>query len=66
MGYYGAFYGSALHPVLRRINTYLLRWIMSKYKKHSSWTKATRKLADVAAAKPQYFAHWAWVKPAAR
>jgi len=66
MGYYGAFYGSALHPVLRRINTYLLRWIMSKYKKHSSWTKATRKLADAAAAKPQYFAHWAWVKPAAR
>jgi RNA-directed DNA polymerase len=66
MGYYAAFYGSALHPVLRRINTYLLRWIMSKYKKHSSWTKATRKLADAAAAKPQYFAHWAWVKPAAR
>jgi group II intron reverse transcriptase/maturase len=66
MGYYGAFYGSALHPVLRRINTYLLRWIMSKYKKRSSWTKATRKLADAAAAKPQYFAHWAWVKPAAR
>jgi RNA-directed DNA polymerase len=66
MGYYEAFYGSALHPVLRRINTYLLRWIMSKYKKHSSWTKATRKLADAAAAKPQYFAHWAWVKPAAR
>jgi hypothetical protein len=30
MGCYEAFYGSALHPVLRRINTYLLRWIMSK------------------------------------
>jgi RNA-directed DNA polymerase len=66
VAYYGAFYPSALYPVLRRINTCLLRWIMKKYKKHSTWKKATRKLADAAAAKPRYFAHWAWVKPAAR
>ncbi|MFE3280878.1 group II intron maturase-specific domain-containing protein [Nocardia sp. NPDC059239] len=37
MAYYGGFYPSALNPVLRRINTYLLRWIMSKYNKHSDW-----------------------------
>jgi RNA-directed DNA polymerase len=65
VAYYGAFYPSALYPVLRRINTYLLRWIMKKYKKHSTWKKAIRKLADAAAAKPRYFAHWAWVKPPA-
>ncbi len=65
VAYYGAFYPSALYPVLRRINTYLLRWIMKKYKKHSTWKKAIRKLAGAAAAKPRYFAHWAWVKPAA-
>ncbi len=28
MAYYGAFYHSALHPLLHCINTYLLRWIM--------------------------------------
>jgi len=33
MAYYGAFYRTALYPVLHRINTYLLRWIMKKYRK---------------------------------
>ena len=27
MQYYGAFYRSALHPLLERINAYLMRWI---------------------------------------
>jgi len=66
MAYYGAFYPSALYPVLRRISTYLLRWIMNKYKKLRTWKKATQAMAEAAAARPQYFAHWAWVKPAAR
>jgi RNA-directed DNA polymerase len=65
MAYYGAFCPSALYPVLQRINTYLLRWIMKKHKKHSTWKKATKVLAGVAANRPRYFAHWAWVKPAA-
>jgi RNA-directed DNA polymerase len=66
MAYYGAFYRSALYPVFRRINTYLLRWVMNKYKKHRSWKKATRLLSDEAANRPRYFAHWTWAKPAAR
>ena len=33
MNYYGAFYRSALYPLLRRINTYLMRWLMKKYKR---------------------------------
>jgi RNA-directed DNA polymerase len=65
MAYYGAFYRSALHPVLHRINTYLLRWIMNKYRRLRTWKKATRAMAAAAASRPQYFAHWAWVKPAA-
>jgi RNA-directed DNA polymerase len=64
MGYYGAFYISNLYPVLRRINTYLLRWVMNKYKNRSTWKKATRTLMEAAERRPQYFAHWAWVKPA--
>ena len=39
MGYYGAFYISKLYPVLRRINTYLMRWVMNKYKNRSTWKK---------------------------
>jgi hypothetical protein len=39
MAYYGAFYRSALYPVLRCINTYLLRWVMNKYK-HRSWKES--------------------------
>jgi hypothetical protein len=33
MQYYGAFYSSALHPFLKRINAYLLRWLRKKYKR---------------------------------
>jgi hypothetical protein len=32
MAYCGAFYRHALHSLLHRINTYLLRWSMNKYK----------------------------------
>jgi group II intron reverse transcriptase/maturase len=66
MAYYGAFYRSALHPVLHRINTYLLRWIMNKYKTLGTWKKAIQAMRDAIALRPRYFAHWAWVKPAAR
>jgi hypothetical protein len=66
MAYYGAYYASALYPLLHCINTYLMRWIMNKYKKHGTWEKAIRVLADAATNRPRYFAHWAWVKPAAR
>ena len=63
---YGAFCRTALQPVLYRINTYLLRWVMNKYKKLRTWKKATRSMAEAAATRPRYFAHWAWAKPAAR
>ncbi|WP_345144706.1 group II intron maturase-specific domain-containing protein [Dactylosporangium darangshiense] len=38
--YYGAFYRSALCPLLGRINAYLVRWIRKKYKRLMSYTKA--------------------------
>jgi RNA-directed DNA polymerase len=31
MNYYGAFYRSALYPLLTRINAYLLRWLRKKH-----------------------------------
>jgi group II intron reverse transcriptase/maturase len=64
MAYYGAFYRTALYPVLHRINTYLLRWIMKKYKKLRTWKNAIQSMTDAVKRRPRYFAHWAWAKPA--
>ena len=64
MTYYGAFYRSALYPVLYRINTYVLRWIMKKYRRLRTWKQAGRAMRDAVARQPRYFAHWVWVKPA--
>jgi RNA-directed DNA polymerase len=66
MAYYGAFYRSALYPLLHRINTYVLRWIMAKYRKLRTWKQALRAMRDAIRRQPRYFAHWAWVKPADR
>jgi hypothetical protein len=33
MNYYGAFYRSALYPLLTRINAYLMRWLRKKHKR---------------------------------
>ena len=40
MQYYGAFYRSALYPVLKRINGYLVRWLRKKYKRLRTFKKA--------------------------
>ncbi|GAA3834792.1 group II intron reverse transcriptase/maturase [Streptomyces chiangmaiensis] len=66
MAYYGAFYRHELSALLHRINTYLLRWIMNKYKRLGTWKKAQRAMRDAVARQPRYFAHWAWAKPAVR
>jgi hypothetical protein len=39
---------------------------MRKYKKHSTWKKAIKMLAEAAATRPRYLAHWAWIKPDTR
>lgn len=62
--YYGAFYRSALYPLLHRINTYLLRWIMNKYRRLNTWKKSLQAMTDAIERNPRYFAHWTWVKPA--
>ena len=45
MQYYGAFYRSALYPLLSRINAYLMRWIRKKYKRLRARKKAIAVLA---------------------
>ena len=58
--YYGRFYRSRLiTAVLARINDYLVRWALRKYKRlRRSRPKATKLLARIARSQPDLFAHW--------
>jgi RNA-directed DNA polymerase len=60
MQYYGAFYRSALYPVLQRINAYLMRWARDKYKRLRSMKKAMAAWQRVTSQYPRLFAHWKW------
>jgi RNA-directed DNA polymerase len=59
ISYYGRFYRSVLVKALRRINAYLVRWAMTKYKRLRRYPrKARRFLVDVFRRQPGLFAHW--------
>jgi group II intron reverse transcriptase/maturase len=60
MQYYGAFYRSALHPLLERINAYLMRWIRKKHERLRGKKKARTAWNRAVKERPRYFAHWAW------
>ncbi len=61
MQYYGAFYRSALYPLLSRINAYLVRWIRKKYRRLQGRKKAQECWNGITARYPRMFAHWRWV-----
>ena len=61
MQYYGAFYRSALYPLLSRINAYLVRWIRKKYKRLKGRKKAMRCWLGITTRYPSMFAHWKWM-----
>ncbi|MEN3614279.1 group II intron reverse transcriptase/maturase [Plantactinospora sp. ZYX-F-223] len=58
--YYGAFYRSALFPLLRRINAYLMRWIRKKFKRLRTFKKAHECWHRITCQHPRLFTHWAW------
>jgi RNA-directed DNA polymerase len=59
INYYGRFYKSRLHPSLQRINDYLVRWAMRKYKRlRGQRTRAAQWLASIYKRAPSLFAHW--------
>ncbi|HZJ50194.1 MAG TPA: group II intron maturase-specific domain-containing protein [Actinomycetota bacterium] len=59
LNYYGRFYRSQLKPVLRRINAYLVRWAMNKYKRlRGSPQRARQWLVGVFRRQPDLFEHW--------
>jgi hypothetical protein len=61
MHYYGAFYRSALYPVLSRINTYLVGWVRKKYKRLRSKKKARVCWQGITERYPRMFTHWKWL-----
>lgn len=61
MNYYGTFYKTALYPLLRRINGYLVRWLRKKYKRLRTFKKAHAAWQRVTAQYPRFFAQWQWV-----
>lgn len=64
INYYGRFYPSALVSSLNRINDYLVRWLVQKYKRfRGRWMRARDALGSHARLYPGLFAHWKSVKP---
>jgi RNA-directed DNA polymerase len=62
MQYYGRFYRTKLHPLLERINTYLMRWARSKYRRLHGFKKAKAWWDAVCDRFPRGFAHWQWTQ----
>jgi RNA-directed DNA polymerase len=59
MNYYGRFYPSALAPVWKHLNGFLVRWLRRKYRhlaRHK--TRAWRALGRLAQTSPAAFVHW--------
>jgi len=59
--YYGAFYRTELYPLLRRINSYLVRWMRKKYRRLRPFKRAHAAWKRVTSQYPGCFAHWRWV-----
>ena len=61
MTYYGRYYRTALDRLLKRINTYLVRWAQRKYKRLRPFRKALRWWTRLTGRQPRMFVHWAWM-----
>ncbi len=61
MNYYGRFYRTELNALLRRINTYLVRWARRKFRRLRSFKKAKRWWHGLLQRQPALFAHWGWM-----
>jgi RNA-directed DNA polymerase len=61
MNYYGKFYRTEMHGLLRRINTYLVRWARRKFKRLRAFKRAKRWWNGLLRRQPALFAHWSWM-----
>ncbi|MFF1651433.1 hypothetical protein [Streptomyces sp. NPDC058240] len=61
MQYYGAYNRSALYPLLKRINAYVVRWLRGKYRRlRRSWSATFRAWWSGVDRHPRLLAHWVW------
>jgi RNA-directed DNA polymerase len=60
MTYYGTFYRTEIYVLLRRINTYLVRWARKKYKRLRSFKRRRAWWTGLIDREPGLFKHWAW------
>ncbi len=56
--YYSRFYPSLCVQALRVVNFHLRKWLMRKYKRYSSKTRATQALERIYRRDPSLFFHW--------
>ncbi len=62
MNYYGRFYRTQLHPLLRRLNIYLRRWAAKKYRRLRTYKQFKRWWTGLLTREPGLFAQWKWVR----
>jgi len=62
MTYWGRFYRTEMDPLLKRINTYLMRWARKKYKRLRGFKRLKAWWKGVTQRDPGLFAHWAWTR----
>jgi RNA-directed DNA polymerase len=62
MNYFGRFYRSELHQLLRRINTYLMRWARKKYRRLRSFKRFRKWWTGLLDREPGLFTHWRWAR----
>ena len=61
MNYYGKFYRTEMFALLRRINTYIVRWARRKFRRLRAFKQAKRWWNGLLQREPQLFVHWAWM-----
>jgi RNA-directed DNA polymerase len=62
INYYGLFGRVELYPLLRRINTYLMRWARNKYKRLRGYKRFYRWWSGLLDREPELFTHWRLVR----
>ena len=61
MTYFGKFYRTELDGLLRRINTYLVRWARRKFRRLRAFKRAKRWWNGLLRRQPALLAHWVWM-----
>jgi RNA-directed DNA polymerase len=62
MNYYGEFNRAAMYSLLRRINTYLVRWARKKFTRLRAFKRFKIWWDRIVERKPDLFAHWTWMR----